>query len=292
MALVMREGRRRMTQLGVFAGALTGLCLVMASPGHAAGGFTYGLTVSPVPAGGQAQVLSTSGTTYDYGSVNLPDHVSVTPWFKPMDPATLPGISSCDAFLYRNGAQWGAQVVPLSPSPVPAFVVSMSPPVRWDVKIVCTYANAQPVPVTLLSEASPPAAAVATPKPSATAPASPVPTPAQRPAAAKPVAKVATVSPPSAAPTSIPAAVSPTSPPSVVAPAAPPRPSATPRVASSSPSVASPLVDTASPVSTPAAALAVAPKAKGGGTPWVLLILVCVVVAFGGTLFIRSRGLH
>lgn len=277
---MVRDGRRRMTQLGVFAGALTGLCLVMASPGHAAGGFTYGLTVSPVPAGGQAQVLSTSGTTYDYGSVNLPDHVSVTPWFKPMDPATLPGISSCDAFLYRNGAQWGAQVVPLSPSPVPAFVVSMSPPVRWDVKIVCTYANANPVPVTLLSEGvvSPSIAAVASPKPSASGVPSAVATPRSA-ASAKPVAKVVTVSPPSAMPSNAPAAA-PALVPSVVAPATP------------SASAASPLVDAVAPVSTPAAALAVAPRAQSGGVPWVLLILVCVVVVFGGTLFIRSRGLH
>lgn len=284
---MMRDGRRRGARAGVFAVTLVGLCLVMASPGHAAGGFTYGLTVSPVPAGGQAQVLSTSGTTYDYGSVNLPDHVSVTPWFKPMDPATLPGISSCDAFLYRNGAQWGAQVVPLSPSPVPAFVVSMSPPVRWDVKIVCTYANANPVPVTLLSEgvASPSATAVASRKPSASG------VPSAVAASAKPVAKVVTVPPPSAAPNSIPTVVSPTSPPSGVAPAAP-SPSATPRAASTPPPAASPLVDAAAPVSTPAAVIAVAPKAKGGGVHWVLLILVCAVVAFGGTLFIRSRGLR
>lgn len=278
----MTKGRSRVPGLAVFALALTGLCLAMASPGYADGGFTYGLTVSPAPSGYQAQVVSTSGTTYDYGSVNLPASVSVTPWFRPSDPATLPGISSCDAFLYRNGAQWGAQVVPLSPTPVPAFVVSMAPPVRWDVKIICTYANAQPVPVTLLAEGavSPSASAVTSPTPSASVTPHPV-------TSAKPVARISS---PSAAPSKAPAATS-TPAPSAVAPASPSA-SPAPRASTSPVPAATPLVDAVAPVSSPAVAVAVAPKAKGGGAPWVLLILVCAVVAFGGTLFIRSRGLH
>lgn len=265
---------------------------LMAQVAYAGGGFDYGLTVSQIPSGGQAKVSSTLGTTYDYGWSNLPASVSVTPWFTPRNPADPPAISSCDAYVYRNGAQWGSE--PVSALPAQPFTLPMSPPVRWDVRIVCTYANAQPVPVTLVSQVAPPppapSAAAVAPKVSSPAPVPATPTP--RPAAASPVAKV--VSAP-AAPVAVSRSSAPAAPAQVAA-APPASPPAVP-VAEPSPSVSAPLVpagtplvDAVTPSTSPLAAST--PKPNAGGVPWMLLILVCAVVVFGGTLFIRSRGLH
>jgi hypothetical protein len=236
---------------------------LLAQVAYAGGGFDYGLTVSQIPSGGQAKVSSTLGTTYDYGWSNLPASVSVTPWFTPRNPADPPAISSCDAYVYRNGAQWGSE--PVSASPAQPFTLPMSPPVRWDVKIVCTYANAQPVPVTLISQVAPPppapSAAAVAPKASSPAPVPAAPTP--KPAAASPVAKVVNApAPPVAAPRSSPpavpaqvAAAPPTSPPAV--PVAEPSLTA-PQVLTMKPSV--PIIGVTTPIlATPK----VQPKAVG-----------------------------
>jgi hypothetical protein len=280
-----------------------GLGLVAAvslgSAGHAGGGFDYGLTVTPTPGSGNAaQVHSTLGTTYDYGWINLPANVSVTPWVTLTSPDS--SAPTCDSYVFRNGAQWGAEPVTAG-TPAQPFTLPMSPAGRWDVKIVCTYANANPVPVTLLSEAAPAPVVASTPSPTSAAPKPSASTPAAAPSTQRPAAPsqapagkaVSVVVPPASPATSL--APSPSSPAvpvpvAVAAPAPSPSPTSTPSAAPS-PSPATPLVD-AAPASTPAAALAVAPRAKGGGAPWVLLILVCVVVVFGGTLFIRSRGLR
>jgi hypothetical protein len=274
-----------------------GLGLVAAvslgSAGHASAGTMWGVTVAPKPDGSSGDV-TINGTSLDYGT-EPPATVSVTPYARHWDPSVPPPV--CDAFLFRNGAQQDAQAT-VNAHP---WTVSLGGEIRWMVRVTCPSpqgATAGPVEVSVVSHAKPVPVVASTPSPTPAAPkpsaSTPAPVPAtQRPAALPqaPAGKVVSVAVPPASPVA-PAPPSPSSPaaPVPVAAASSASPTLTPSVAPS-PSPATPLVD-AAPASTPAAALAVAPRAKGGGVPWVLLILVCVVVVFGGTLLIRSRGLR
>lgn len=278
-------------RMGILAAGLgLATAVSLGSAGHASAGFSWGVTVSPKPDGSSGDV-TTNGTSFDYGT-EPPATVNVVPYARSWDPSV--SAPACDAFLFRNGAQQDAQAA----AAFHPWSLHLGGDIHWTVRVVCPSpqgaaaspvevvfaSHAKPVPV-VASAPSPPPGAVA-PKPSASTPA-PAPS-TQRPAAPPqaPVGKVVSVVVPPAPAAPSPSSPAATVPVAVATPAPPASPTPTPSLAPS-PSPATPLVD-AAPVSTPAAA----PRAKSGGKPWVLLILVCVVVGVGGTLFIRSRGLR
>jgi hypothetical protein len=285
----------RMGILAVGLGLVAAFSLGAAA--HAGGGFDYGLTVTPTPgAGSVAQVHSTLGTTYDYGWSNLPAYVSVTPWVTLRSPDS--SAPTCDSYVFRSGAQWSAEPVTAG-TPAQPFTLSMVSPVRWDVKIVCTYANANPVPVTLLSEAAPVPVVASTPSPTPAAPkpsaSTPAPAPStQRPAAPPqaPAGKAVSVVVPPAQLAASPAPVPPSSaaplPVAVVAPAPSVSPTPTPSAAPS-PSPATPLVDALAASVSPVAVTTPAAPAHGG-SPLPLLLGAIVVLGIGAFAVARLKG--